>query len=44
MQTLRKGGLNTLEDHLIELVRNGSVKKEDALRVANEPRSMAALA
>ena len=43
MQTLKKGGLNTLEDHLIELVRNGSVKKEDALRLANEPQSMAAL-
>ena len=38
MQTLKKEGLSTLEDHLIDLVRDGSVRREDALRLANDPR------
>lgn len=43
MQTLKKEGLNTLEDHLIDLVEAGSVTKEDAVRLANEPRSLVGL-
>lgn len=43
MQTLKKDGVNTLEDHLLDLVNAGEVRREDALRLANDAQSLEAL-
>ena len=37
MQTSKRQGMQLLDDALIELVRKGQVRLEDALAVANDP-------
>ena len=43
MQTQRKEGLSTLEQHLVELRDRGEILAEDALRYANNPAEIAAM-
>jgi len=43
MQTRNKEGLNTLEQHLVELVRKGEITAKVASQFANEPQSFAQL-
>ncbi len=40
MQTGKRQGMQLLDDALVELVRKGQVKLEDALDVANDPATM----
>ena len=37
IETQGKEGMNTLEKHLIELVRQGVITREEALHQANDP-------
>ncbi len=37
METRHRDGMNTLEQHLIELCENGHISREDAIAYANDP-------